>query len=323
MKLVITGAGGGLGRALTQRAAAHGAAVLGVGRSPAPAREWAGRAWRRWDLREPMPAEGWTTWDGACVVHLAGDTAIREIGAPQIADAALLARRAAQLARRLGGSLILASSAAVYSGPKTDYPLEALREDDPTEPRTAYGMAKLAAEEAAREALPSVCVLRLFSVLGGETSPRRGHLADAILRALREGAAVPLVLDAQGRPAVRDYVTPDQFAEVVLQIAEVRSGCAPDGAGEVINVGSGVPTTTREVVELAAAAAGRPIPWQSVEKANGESAVLVADVSRLRDRFGGAPASRVADALASWLRRTVAEVAEDVPRQRRQSSVIR
>ncbi len=306
MKFVITGAGGVLGRALTPRVATHGGAVLGVGRSPAPPEQWPGRAWRTWDMREPMPTDGWTAWDGACVVHLAGDTAIRAIGAPQIADAALIARRAAQLARRLGGGLILASSAAVYSGSKTGYPVNALSEDDPTEPRTAYGMAKLAAEEAAREALPSVCVLRLFSVLGGATSARRGHLVDAILRALREGAAVSLALDAQGRPAVRDYVTPDQFAEVVLRIAQVRSGCAPDDAGEVLNVGSGVPTTTRELVELAAAVAGRPIPWRSVEKTNAESAVLVADVSRLRKWLGEAPASLVAEALAGMVRRVVA-----------------
>lgn len=303
MKLVVTGAGGGLGCALTRLAVAHGAAVLGLGRGITAPRGWSGNAWRAWDLREALPEGGWEQWEGACVVHLAGDTAIRSIAAPQIADAALLARRATQLARRLRGGMILASSAAVYSGAKTGYPITALREDDPTEPRTAYGMAKLAAEEAAREALPGVCVLRLFSVLGGEEKPRRGHLAEAILRALREDVPVSLVLDAHGRPAVRDYVTPDQFAVTVLRLVQVSSNRGSDGAGEVFNVASGVPTTTRELVELAATLSGRPVPWHAVEQTNGESAVLVADVSRLRGHLGWTPPSLVTDAVAELVRR--------------------
>ncbi len=303
MKLVVTGAGGLLGRAVTRCAARQGAQVFGIGRATAPA-DWRGGDWLAWDMREPLPADEMPAAAGADVLHLAGSTAIRAVDAIQIADAALLARRAADLARRLGGRLIVVSSAAVYSGKRTDYPVSALREDDPVEPRTPYGMAKLAAENAAREALPEACVLRLFSIIAGASmaSGGRGHLAESIVRALRDELPLSLVLDAAGRPAVRDYLTPEQFAEIVWRLVRLNAADGRRLNGLTINVGSGVPTTTQEIIALAAEISGRTLAWNPVTKTNAESSVLVADVSRLRELLGFAPASLVKEAVAQLVR---------------------
>lgn len=303
MKLVVTGAGGLLGRAVSRYAAARGARVFGIGPAAAPPPDWPGAGWRAWNMCEPPPSEDWPEAEGAPVVHLAGNTAIRTFGAPQIAEAALLARRAAELARRGRGGLIVVSSAAVYSGPRTDFPVSPLREDDPVEPRTAYGLAKLAAERAAQDACPAACILRLFSILDGDASPRgRGHLTEAIVRALRVAQPIALTVDAAGRPAVRDYLTPDQFAEVVWKVAERHRADPSRLAGQVINVGSGMPTATSEIVALAEKFSGRKLAWQPVPRVGAESGVLVADVARLRELLGATPASGVSEAVARLVR---------------------
>lgn len=81
-RVLLTGASGGLGRAMAQALRARGAAVMGVGRSPAPPGEL---AWLRADLDTPegvaAVAAGAAVWHANVVVHAAGRPGFGALGA--------------------------------------------------------------------------------------------------------------------------------------------------------------------------------------------------------------------------------------------------
>lgn len=125
-----------------------------------------------------------------------------------------------------------------------------LCEAGPLEPVTARGAAKLAATVAVRQraaeiGLPAT-VLRPFSVYGPGEQP--GRLIPTVLRSLRTGA--PFCLE--GGTSRRDFIHVDDVVDACL-----RAAANPSAAGEVLNVGTGIETSTREVAELAQAVTGR------------------------------------------------------------------
>ncbi len=81
-RVLLTGASGGLGRAMAHALRARGAAVLGVGRSPAPAGEL---AWVQADLGTAegvaAVAAGAAAWRANVVVHAAGLPGFGALGA--------------------------------------------------------------------------------------------------------------------------------------------------------------------------------------------------------------------------------------------------
>ena len=129
-------------------------------------------------------------------------------------------------------------------------PRESLvRETDPLDPVTARGAAKAAAtlwcREFARANGLGAVVLRSFSVYGPWEDG--GRLIPSAVRAGLEGRPLALT-DAAPR---RDYV----FVDDVVH-ACVLAACADVEPGEVVNVGTGVLTSNREVLAAVEAAAG-------------------------------------------------------------------
>lgn len=206
--------------------------------------------------------------------------------------------------------LVLISTAAVY-GAAASSPIP---ESAPLRPISPYGASKLAAERALNGSGLSWTVLRLFNVAGaaagegiGEDHPVETHLLPLAIRAAL-GVAPPLRLHAgHATPdgsALRDYVHACDVADAVRRaVGRLMAG----GGGEVLNIGSGVATSVREVVAAVGRAAGRPVPLREAPVRPGDPAVLVADPSRARLMLGF-DARRsdlqriVADALA-WERR--------------------
>ncbi len=128
-----------------------------------------------------------------------------------------------------------------------------LAEDAPLHPRGFFGATKAAGslllQAAAAERGVRSAVLRAFQVYGPGDHPTR--LVPVVLDAARTGAVVPL----PAQVSRRDWVWVGDVVD-----ACVRAALA-DGlpAGQVLNIGTGVQTSTEELVSVASRVTGRPI----------------------------------------------------------------
>ncbi|GGU57545.1 NDP-sugar dehydratase or epimerase [Streptomyces albospinus] len=161
----------------------------------------------------------------------------------------VLEEAAASVVRRL----VLVSSAAVYGDgdPSVQGP-QVFREDQRLLPVSVYANSKLWAEHQTRLLLggpdtPEYAVLRYFSVYGDPQIPKPGsHSWMVAWLSMQARLGRPMRLNGGG-VQVRDLVhVEDVAAATALALIEERM------AGETVNVGTGVPTSVREVGELIA-----------------------------------------------------------------------
>lgn len=293
MKVIITGAGGLLGRRLAAATRRAGHETIGIGRAAHPP---AGPGCDRWisgDLADPRILEqDWTSLSGAAVFHLAADTRLYQPGRNFVRDNVATTETACAMAQRTGGRLVFFSSSAVYSGPHTRRPVTALAESDETKPSTDYGRSKRVAEEVISHAGVDAVVLRLFGVLSDllPAMSDRGNLVQAIVRAWRTGSEVVVATDATGEPAVRDYVMEEDVSRCAL--AALAWPRAVDGV-LTVNVCTGEGTTAVAMVEMARKVAGREIRLRLEPRPAGANPVMVGDPSLLRKRQSPVPQNRV------------------------------
>ncbi|MEV0374999.1 NAD-dependent epimerase/dehydratase family protein [Streptomyces sp. NPDC050636] len=161
----------------------------------------------------------------------------------------VLEETAASQARRL----VLVSSAAVYGDgdPGFQGPQE-FREDRPLLPVSVYANSKLWAEHQARLLLggsvgTEFAVLRYFSVYGDPQIPKPGsHSWMVAWLSMQARLGRPMRLNGGG-VQVRDLVHVEDVAAATA-LALIEEGMA----GQTVNVGTGVPTSVREVGELIA-----------------------------------------------------------------------
>ncbi|VVT03389.1 Oxidoreductase, Gfo/Idh/MocA family protein [Roseovarius sp. EC-HK134] len=219
LNLIVTGAGGFLGRAVMAEARARGHAVRGLTRA---------------DVDLATDDLGGFFEDVDCVIHLAG--ALSGDWAVQTSDTLNATRRliAAMQAQPLPPRLVLSSSIAVYSADAMGVVTEATPLEDHPEQRDAYARAKLAQEAMLRESSLRHTILRPGAILG----PGRvmnAHLGPGIGSALilmEQGGEVPVVSLAD-------------CARAFALAAE-----AP-GEGRALNIlGADLPTRARYVAAL-------------------------------------------------------------------------
>lgn len=186
-------------------------------------------------------------------------------------------------------------------------PLQAVAtlETDPPSPASIYAATKYAQEDIVRIGCQAFgmgyAILRLQNVYGEGQSlnnPYTGILSIFSTR-IRRGSDLPLFEDAEES---RDFVHVDDVAESLLRA--ITCEVAPD---TVINVGSGTPTSVREVAESLARAFGQePRVRVTGEYRLGDIRHNWADISRLKRLLGYEP--RVT--LDAGLRRFAAWVSE-------------
>ena len=202
-------------------------------------------------------------------------------------------------ARRAGvRGIVFSSSAAVYGEP-LQVPIE---EDAPCQPTNVYGETKLVFERAlasyhAAYGFQSVC-LRYFNAAGaaedgllGEDHARETHLIPLVLCAAL-GVRPPVTVLGTDYPTpdgtgIRDYIHVEDLAEAHLLALEALESARI--GFDALNLGGGEGKSVREVIDLAASIAARPIPTIEGPRRPGDPAVLVASSGRARKRLGWRP----------------------------------
>jgi len=188
---------------------------------------------------------------------------------------------------------VFSSSCTVYGYP----PVVPIPEDAPLAPVSPYGETKLAFERvlgtyASQHGLSSV-TLRYFNASGatelrGEDHDPESHLIPNVLGvALGKKSAVDVFGTDYPTPdgtAVRDYIHVDDLAD-----AHVRALDVPSNGAIALNLGTGLGSSVRQVVEAARRITGHAIPVTDRARRPGDPPELVAAPHRAATVLGWRP----------------------------------
>ncbi|MEU3274506.1 NAD-dependent epimerase/dehydratase family protein [Saccharomonospora sp. NPDC006951] len=280
MRVLVTGGSGFLGRAVVAALISHGHEVSTLHRN--------GDATHQGSVLNPADVTR-AVADVEAVCHLAALTKVRESFVRPLdywsTNTAGTLNVLAALARS-GGSetpkrLVLASTAAVYGAPEH----QPMDETTPTLPANPYGRTKLAADQAAADAVAdgtlSVVSLRAFNIAGafaGNGDSDQSRIIPRVL-AVQQGLQPTLGINGNG-DAVRDFVHVTDAADA---FALALRSCRP-GEWRAYNLGA-TRATVMDVVRAAEEVTGRTVPLEFNPPAN-EPPELVADTARIRQELG-------------------------------------
>jgi nucleoside-diphosphate-sugar epimerase len=193
-----------------------------------------------------------------------------------------------------GQRAVFAGSCAEYEWGEETHCVEDVT---PVAPATLYGASKhalhVAADAYARAAGVSLAWGRVFFVFGPHEHPAR--LVSSVARALVRGEPAETSHGEQVRDFLCSVDLGDAFAALLASPVE-----GP------VNLASGQARPIRALVEDVARAAGRAelLHLGARPAPEGEPRALTADVTRLRDEVGWAPAApleqRIAETVAWW-----------------------
>ncbi len=190
--------------------------------------------------------------------------------------------------------IFVSSGGTVYGAPRqTPIP-----ESHPTEPLCAYGIGKLAIEK----------YLELYRVLHGldYAVMRLANPYGEYQRTQGAQGVVPIFMHKalHGEPieiwgdgsVIRDYV---YIGDVVQALLKVMTH---EGAQRVFNIGSGVGTSLKELVQILQEVIGKPITCRYTGSRGFDVPASVLDISRARRELKWDPAIALRDGIARVLR---------------------
>lgn len=193
---------------------------------------------------------------------------------------------------------IFSSTATVYGGAYSG----PIPEDADTRPEHAYGTSKLITEWMLRDmaiADPDFryVALRYFNVAGADPQGRAGQSTEnsTLLIKVASEAVVGLrekVLvfgedyETRDGTCIRDYIHVTDLVDAhLLALEHLRSG----GANEHLNCGYGHGYSVLEVLDAVRRNGGENLVIEKAPRRPGDVPVLVADVARIKERFGWRP----------------------------------
>lgn len=206
--------------------------------------------------------------------------------------------------------IVYSSSAATYGQPR-EVPVV---ESSATNPTNPYGLSKLRVDQllthrAGVDGIAAIS-LRYFNVAGALETPH-GWLAERhdpethlIPNVLRATDANPLKIFGTDWPTpdktcVRDYVHVVDLVEAHVAALDALEM----SKHQIINLGSGIGYSVRQVVNTSAHIVGHPTPTIEVGRRAGDPAVLVASIDRARQFLNWEPTRNleqmISDAYAS------------------------
>ena len=302
-RIIVTGAGGFLGRASVAALVAAGHDVTAIYSRPTAAP--AGALPIIADVAEGLPA---ATLEGADVlVHLAwrndpgrGNNDMRQDVLGNLAAAVGLFEQAARAGVR---RIIYASSGGTVYG-KAEVPTS---EATAMAPIGGYGAGKGAAELYLRAIGAAhginTTVLRIANAYGPGQYPNRGQgfIATAIARAL-SNQPIEIFGSAEMR---RDYVFIGDIA------AAITLACSRGTGSTVCNIGSGTAHSLTEVVAQIFATLGQETEVRNVSGRSMDVPVMQLDISRAASVLGWRPTTGLGEGIAAsaeWIR-TLPELA--------------
>ena len=189
---------------------------------------------------------------------------------------------------------VFSSTCAVYGTPATT-PVD---EEAPINPESPYGESKALVERMLHwydvsHRFRSVS-LRYFNAAGaamdgslGEDWTASLNLVPLVMKALL--GQVPAVrvfgtdYPTPDGTCIRDYIHVDDLADAHLKALDHLAG---GGASTAINLGTGIGSSVREVLDAAEKASGRPVPADDAPRRPGDPVALWADNGRARHVLG-------------------------------------
>ena len=277
-KVLVTGAAGFVGRTLVPALTVVGHDVIALRRSDGDVTEAA--TWAR------LPAV-------EHVFHLAGRSFVPESWRdPAGFLHANVSGTAQGLAySRARGAHFVFVSGYLYGRPKR-LPIQ---EDDPQEPNNPYALSKSLAEQIcafyATSMGLSATVIRPFNIYGPGQRPE--FLIPTIVDQVAKGADIQ-VNDLEPR---RDYVHLDDLAAALVRTIE------RPGGHHVVNIGSGISYSVRDIIDTIQATAGTRLPVVSSEEPRpNEIADVRADIRRARTSLGWEPRVSFAEGIEQLVR---------------------
>jgi nucleoside-diphosphate-sugar epimerase len=187
------------------------------------------------------------------------------------------------------GVFVNAGSSSEYG-----YKKEPMRETDRLEPNSVYAVAKAAqtylASLMAGRGDMSTTTCRLFSVYGPWEEPTR--LLPTVIRRARAG----LPLEMTAPDTARDFVYVDDVLDALLGFDRLRTT-----NGEVLNLGSGIQSTLRDVVDavMAVVSSRSEVRWGAMAARRWDTNQWQADISKARTVLGWAPRRSLHEGIAS------------------------
>lgn len=193
--------------------------------------------------------------------------------------------------------IVFSSTAATYGEPER----VPILETDRTDPTNCYGETKLAMEHMMRwvsraHGLKYVA-LRYFNACGahpsgaiGEVHNPETHLIPLILQ-VPNGQREKISIFGDDYPTkdgtcIRDYIHVSDLAQAhILALDHLLQG----GESDVFNLGNGVGFTVKEVIDVARAVTGHPIPAETCPRRAGDPAQLIASSKKAVEQLGWKP----------------------------------
>ncbi|MCI6151266.1 MAG: UDP-glucose 4-epimerase GalE [Flintibacter sp.] len=193
--------------------------------------------------------------------------------------------------------IVFSSTAATYGEPER----VPILETDRTDPTNCYGETKLAMEHMMRwvsraHGLKYVA-LRYFNACGahpsgaiGEAHNPETHLIPLILQ-VPNGQRKKISIFGDDYPTkdgtcIRDYIHVSDLAQAhILALDHLLQG----GESDVFNLGNGVGFTVKEVIDVARAVTGHPIPAETCPRRAGDPAQLIASSKKAVEQLGWKP----------------------------------
>jgi len=189
--------------------------------------------------------------------------------------------------------VVFSSSTSVY-GSSRSLPTS---EEEPCDPISPYGVAKLAAERycvsfsRVYEAFETV-VLRYFNVFGPRQSPFSQYAAAVplFIRAIAAGEPVPINGDGEQS---RDFTYVGNVVDATLRAADT-----PGVSGEIFNVAAGAPATVNAVADTIGAILGKPVERTHLPPRAGDIRDSWADLAKAERLLGYRPAVTLEEGLS-------------------------